>query len=159
MPASVLWDSQTSRNAHPRGAHRQVPRKRGGSLSKLRLRRSWREGIPNCCLPLDLPLGSSERRRVGMSLLSAYGLRNRELAFGAQRCCYSVQLRSSKGFGIQETLWNLTENNLSAPPGPARMNPFPLRGRLDASASPRCELSASAHEPRGGERMLSGVDF
>lgn len=138
---------------------KQVPRKRGGSLSKLRLWRSWREGIPNCRLPLDLPSGALEQRRVRMSLLSACGLRNRELAFGARRCSYSAQLRSSKGFGIQETLWNLTESNLSVPLGSARMDPFPLRGRLDASASPRCELSASAHEPRGERGCSLGLTF
>ena len=91
-----------------------------------------------------------------MSLLSACGLRNRELGFGARRCCYSAQLRSSKGFGIQETLWNLTESNLSVPLGPARMDPFPLRGRLDRQPLPGVSWARAGTSQEGGEDAVWG---
>lgn len=78
--ASFRPDSQTSRNAHPCGARREVPRKRGGSLSELGLRRSWREGIPNRRRPPD-PLrrleskGESGSRRSSPAASATVSLR------------------------------------------------------------------------------------
>lgn len=147
--AGVGWDSQTRRNAHPCGVRREVPQKQGGSLSEMGLRGSQREG----------PL---RRLRVktggGISLPFACGRGNRELGFWARRSSNSARLGSSKEFRIQRTLRNLTRQPVGAVHSCA-VDPFPLRRRFDESASPSCELGASAQEQSQARGCCLGSTF